>query len=358
MMELARLGWRPFFASVFEPHRTKGWIPARVVCEARQYYLAWGESGELEVRLPGRLRHAAFLRSELPAVGDWVAVAPLPGGEQGIVQALLPRQSVLSRRRQDEQIIAANLDTVFLVAGLDGNYNLRRLERYLTAASLSGAVPVVVLNKADLCPDLDERLAEVEQIAGGARVHAVSAALGTGLEALAQYLGPGQTAGLVGSSGAGKSTLVNILVGSQCQEVREVRRGDQKGRHTTTRRELVPVPGGGLLIDTPGMRELQLWGGEEGLADGFAEIEALAADCRFADCRHGPEAGCAVRQALGEGRVDGKRVESYLKLKQELAGLRQHHKRLVEQARRKKTDKRAQRKQERRSGRMRSRDED
>jgi ribosome biogenesis GTPase / thiamine phosphate phosphatase len=260
-------------------------------------------------------------------VGDWVAVKPLEGEKRGIIQAVLPRKSKFSRKmpgeRIAEQIVSSNIDTVFIVSGLDGgrNFNLRRIERYLTLAWSSGAIPVIVLNKADLCPDTGQLIRSVDEIAPGVSVHAVSARERTGLEELKKYLSKGTTVAFLGSSGVGKSSLINALLGEEKQETGQVRGDDRMGRHTTTRRELILLPSGGVMIDTPGMREIQMWNGEDGLQETFEDIEILAKECRFADCTHNKEPGCAVKSAISQGELDLARFESYRKLQSELAYL-------------------------------------
>jgi ribosome biogenesis GTPase len=235
---------------------------------------------------------------------------------------VLPRKSAFIRKspfnETKPQVLAANVDVVFIVAGLDNDFNLRRIERYLTLGWESGAQPVVLLTKADLCDDVDARVAEVEAIAFGVPVHAVSAPRGDGVDTVRSYVPPGRTAGLLGSSGVGKSTLVNALVGHELLPTQPVRESDSEGRHTTTHRELVLLPEGGLVLDTPGMRELQLWDADEGIAATFDDVEALIAQCRFTDCSHGEEPGCAVREAIKEGTLDKERFESWEKLQREL----------------------------------------
>jgi len=278
------------------------------------------EHGELRAELAGRLRHG----DEHPAVGDWVAVALRPSEGRATIHAVLPRRSAFTRKvawaETKPQVVAANVDVVFVVCGLDANYNVRRIERYLTLAWESGAQPVVLLTKADLCDDVDPRVYEVESIAFGVPVHAVSAPHGDGLETVRSYVPAGRTAALLGSSGVGKSTLVNALVGEELLATQGLR-DDGRGRHTTSHRQLVPLPEGGLVLDTPGMRELQLWDADEGMQAAFADVDALAAQCRFADCAHREEPGCAVRAALAGGTLDVERFESWGKLQRELERL-------------------------------------
>lgn len=338
-MDLNDLGWDPFFAHHFEAH--PGLLPARVACQHRDLYVVYSEAGEWTAEVPGKWRHTAQSSAEFPAVGDWVGVAPREE-DKATIHALLPRKSKFTRQaagtRTDEQVIAANIDTLFLVNGLDGDFNLRRLERYLTLAWDSGANPVIVLNKADQCPEVEERVAQVEAIAFGVPIHPVSALEQQGLKALVPYLGVGRTVAVVGSSGVGKSTLTNSLLGRQQLLVNAVREDDSRGRHTTTHRELVLLEQGGLIVDTPGMRELQLWADEEDLSEGFGDVEELAAQCRFGDCQHQREPGCAVRAAVNRGILDAGRLESYFKLKREIEKLsrRQAQKaRLAERATRK-----------------------
>ena len=321
-MDLESLGWDASLAEAFHPYQLEGLVPARAAVEHRSEYVVYAELGELRAVPAGRLRHD----DEHPAVGDWLAVAPRVAEGRATINAILPRRSAFVRKvasaETRPQVVAANVDVVFVVCGLDSNYNIRRIERYLALAWESGAQPVVLLTKADLCEDLQVRTLEVESIAYGVPVHAVSVPRGEGVETVRSYVPAGRTAALVGSSGVGKSTLVNALVGDRMLATGEVRE-DGRGRHTTTHRHLVPLPGGGLVLDTPGMRELQLWEATDGLDAAFDEIGRLASRCRFADCAHDREPACAVRAALAEGTLDVERFESWAKLQRELEWLAQ-----------------------------------
>jgi ribosome biogenesis GTPase / thiamine phosphate phosphatase len=312
-MSLEGFGWNSYFENEFERVRETGMQPARVALADRERFFVWSQSGEAEATVSGRLRH----RSEhWPLVGDWVAL------ERGCrIAHVLPRRTAFSRKQPGavtrEQVIAANIDVLFVVCGLDGDFNPRRIERYLLLAWESGAKPVVVLNKADVCMDVAAAADCVTEIASGAPILTVSAREGWGLPALEAHLNPGLTAAFAGSSGAGKSTLVNRLLGRKQQIVQEVRASDSRGRHTTVRRELFLAPNGWLLIDTPGLRELQLWGNTDSVDAAFSDIATLAAGCRFRDCRHQGEPGCAVA-ASG---IDEARLANYTKLQRELAHL-------------------------------------
>ena len=318
-MNLQELGWDAFFADAFRPYESDNLIPARVAARHHGPCELLTERGRLGGVPAGRLGE-----DELPAVGDWVAVRPLDGERKAVIEAVLPRRSAFTRKeawaRTVAQVVAANVDTVFLVTAFGGDLNARRLERYLTSAWDSGSTPVIVANKVDLADDRLLELAEVESVALGVPVLVVSAETGEGLDELEAQFEPGRTVALLGSSGVGKSTLVNRLARRELLATQEIR-SDGRGRHTTSHRELVPLPSGALLIDTPGMRELQLWADEDVLENTFAEIAELAAGCRFSDCSHEHEPGCAVKAAITDGSLPAERFASYRKLQRELRAL-------------------------------------
>jgi ribosome biogenesis GTPase len=321
-VELTEWGWDDRWAEAFASHSANGLIPGRITIEFNHIYRVVTSNGEVNAQQAGRIRHRAGGRQDLAAVGDWVALRPATGGST--IEAIVPRRSKFSRKvageLTEEQIVASNIDTVFLVMGLDLDYNLRRLERYLLTAYESGAVPVILLSKADLVDEVETRIAEVSQIAPGTPVHAISARTERGVEIVEQYLGAGSTGALLGSSGVGKSTLINRLIGSEVLKTKAVREHDSRGRHTTRHRQLILLPGRGLLVDTPGMRELQLWVAESA-KESFEDIQELAAGCRFGDCRHRDEPRCAVKQAVAEGRITAERLASFHKLEDETRAL-------------------------------------
>lgn len=314
---LDALGWDDRFEEAFSTYGDDGLAPARVTAEHRGGYVVRGEAGELRAVARGRVRDRALLAGGLPAVGDWVAVRPQPAG-RAVIEAVLHRRTSVVRKtaglEADEQVLVANVDTLFLVSDLDRDLNPRRLERYLALAYESGAEPVVVLTKLDLCAD-PGLVVEAESVAIGVPVLVVSNVTGEGLDELEPFLRPGRTVALIGSSGVGKSTLINRLASDELFATADVRR-DGRGRHTTRHRELVALPGGALLVDTPGLRELQLWEGN--LDEAFGDVVALAAGCRFSDCAHMSEPGCAVRAAIETGELDPDRLASYRKLEREL----------------------------------------
>jgi ribosome biogenesis GTPase len=335
--DLTTLGWDDALAEQFAPYAADGLIAGRVTVQHRGAYDVLTEPGELRCDVAGRLYEESRSPADLPAVGDWVAVAPRAEEDAGTIQAVLPRRTKFSRKTAwqaaEEQVLAANVDVVFIVSSLNEDLNLRRLERYLILGRESGAQPVVLLTKSDLAHDPEGAVAAVEAIAADVPVHTLSSTTGEGLDAVRSHLRPGVTAALLGSSGVGKSTLVNTLAGEELLETREIR-DDGKGRHTTTRRELVQLPRGALVIDTPGMRELQLWAADEALEETFDDVTSLFAQCRFSDCSHEIEPGCAVKEAIVDGTLAPERWESYLKLEAEMAALeRRLDKRLASEER-------------------------
>lgn len=321
-MELEQLGWNSFFEENFREYAAEGYGAGRVYLENRRSFWLYTENGEIKADVSGRMIYHADSRADFPAVGDWVVYRFGTDKTKATIHAILPRKSKFSRKVPGsaiaEQIVAANIDTVMLVAGLDNDFNLRRIERYLVMVAASGANPVIVLNKADLCDDLATRVEKVEKIAPNVPIVPVSAKRDEHLEQLGKYLKTGETVALLGSSGVGKSTITNQLLGGERQKTGEVRRGDDRGQHTTTKRELIALPGGGLIIDTPGMRELQLWVSEEGLESGFEDIENLIAQCFYSNCEHRDTRGCAVEAALADGSLERERWENRNKLQKEL----------------------------------------
>ena len=320
---LSHLGWDERFAREAAEWMDQGFEPGRVAVEHRGAYTVFTAAGSVDAALTGKMRFEAEDRGELPAVGDWVMLERTAGGGRAVVRAVLPRRSRFSRKvageTTEEQVLTANIDTVFLVTALNQDKNLRRIERYLALAWESGAVPAIVLTKADLCENVWEAIAEVSEVAPGVPVHAVSIVTDEGFEELTGYFKANRTVSLLGSSGVGKSTIVNRLSGAEMkvQEIRE----DGKGRHTTSHREMILLPDGGIIVDTPGMRELQMWEANEGLDVAFNDVTAFAAECRFNDCSHDSEPGCAVKAAIERGELDEERLESFRKLERELAFL-------------------------------------
>jgi ribosome biogenesis GTPase len=332
-MTLADLGWNEWFEKAFEPHRREGLQPARLIRDNRITYGALtGEGEELEVVMGGKVYHDAATNAELPAVGDWVGLDVGSPGEETVIRARLPRKTCLSRRAPgqsaEEQVIVANVNVVLVVTEPGVDFNPRRLERYFAIIGRSGATPVVVVNKSDLfsAAESKEALDTVHALNPDAAVHLTSAETGRGLSALRAYFKTGITIALIGSSGVGKSALVNCILGDEYQWTGEVNETTGKGRHTTSARELMVLRKGGILVDNPGIKEVQMWTDENTLREQFADIEALASQCRFFDCKHGADAGCAIRASVEAGTLDPARHVGYLKLETEIEKLRKRQK--------------------------------
>ncbi|KMM36118.1 ribosome small subunit-dependent GTPase A [Guptibacillus hwajinpoensis] len=322
-MNLLHLGWNSFLDEAYQEMKKEGLEPARVKQEHRGSYEVSSEQMTYMAALSGKFRFESDSREDLPAVGDWVLIAPQEN-QRAVIHYVLPRKSKFSRKAAgnttEEQIIATNIDTVFLVNALNQDFNIGRIERYLVMAWESGANPVIVLSKADLAKSIEEKVEALEGIAIGVPIHVVSSATDTGINELTSYLSIGTTTALLGSSGAGKSTLINKLYGTDVQTVQDIREGDGKGRHTTTSRELIVLESGGVLIDTPGMRELQLWEASD-MSHSFHDIESLAEGCHFRDCKHNGEPGCAVEEAIQVGELELRRFRNYQKFQRELSFL-------------------------------------
>ena len=340
-MGLKKLGWNPSREEQFAPHRAKGLVPARVAVEDKLHYRVWTADAELVAQITGKIIHEARgNHSKLPKVGDWVAVKILPNEEKAVIHAVLPRTTQITRKNSGRdttaQVLATNLETIFLVFAADISFNAARLERMLVMAHDSGARPVVVLNKIDLCENLDALLAEAQRSAKEVPIFPVCAITGRGMKKLAAEIKPGDTVAFIGTSGVGKSSLINQMYGDELMPTVEVRDQDAKGRHTTTWREMIFLPKGGVVIDTPGMREFHLWDlAGPGTRETFPEFEALSLRCHFRDCTHTREKDCAVLAELNAGKIPRDRYESFVKLQRELAYLREAEKRAGWQTRRK-----------------------
>jgi len=338
-MSLTKLGWNAEREEQFAPHHAKGLIPARVAVEDKHFYRVWTAEAELSAQITGKAMHEARSdHTKLPKVGDWVAIKLVPNEEKAVIQAILPRHTQITRkttgRNTAAQILATNIETVFLVTAADPSFNTARLERMLVMSHDSGARPVVVLNKIDLCDNLDAKLAEATNAAGDTLVLPVCALTGRGIKKLAALIKPGDTVAFIGTSGVGKSSLINQLCGEDIQATVEVREQDAKGRHTTSWREMIFLPKGGVVIDTPGMREFHLWGAES-TRETFPEIDALALRCHFTNCAHTKEKNCAVLAAVADGTLPRERYDSFIKLQGEIGYLREAEKRAGWQDRRK-----------------------
>lgn len=341
-MNLEQFGWNQFFQNNFEQIKQENeskfhytYIAGRISIIQKTICKVLTELGELDAVISSKIREnlvektgkSRYRRKELilnPAVGDWVLLTYDPKDKKAIIRGILPRKSKFSRNAAGtaitkEQVIASNIDTVFLVSAMNHDFNPRRIERYLTAVWDSGSNPVIILNKSDLCDDINGRISEVECVTFGVPIHAMSALNNQGVDQLNQYLIEGKTCIFLGSSGVGKSTIINNILGKNRQKIQEISNSNDKGKHTTSNRELIVLPNGGMVIDTPGLREIQLWKTEDSVTDLFEDIEQLARQCKFSDCQHDTEPDCAVKQAIENGDLSEKRLQNYYKLQRELA---------------------------------------
>lgn len=332
--DLTTFGWSKFFEDNFQSYAGNGYTCGRVALEHKNFFRVYTQHGEVLAEISGKLRHEAVNRRDLPVVGDWVVIRSRPEHGRVTIHAVLPRRTSFARKtagsRTEQQIVGANVDTVFLLTSLNQDFSLRRIERYLIMAWESGASPIIILSKSDLCDRVADAIDEVQGVARGVPIYAISVVTGCGLQDIAQYFKGGHTVALLGSSGVGKSTLINHFAGVDHLKVQTVREHDDRGRHTTTHRELVLLPAGGVVLDTPGMRELQLWDNKEGLQLVFDDIEELAGRCFFSDCRHQDEPRCVVREALAKGTIETERYQSYEKLQKEMKYLARRQDKLSE----------------------------
>lgn len=316
---LAKFGWDEWFERAFAAHAREGLEPARVIAEHKERYVVAAASGDMSAEITGKILFSAASPADFPKTGDWVAVQAFKGEGKAIIHEVLPRRTCFSRKaagiKTEEQVIAANIDVLFIVQGLDKNYNRMRLLRYISAVKGSGIEPVAVLNKSDINPESGNILRQTAELIKPVPALALSAKTGEGMQALVVLMNPGITYAFVGSSGAGKSTLINAIAGEEIAATKEVREDDSRGRHATVTRQLYDLGEHGLLIDTPGMRELSLWGE----TPEFDLMSEYADKCRFKDCTHEHEPGCAVREAADEGEIPREIMESYFKLKKEAA---------------------------------------
>jgi ribosome small subunit-dependent GTPase A len=325
-MTIETLGWNAGLQEQLEKLNHKGLLPGRVAVEDKHHFVIFADRGTFIGKVTGRFLHENRSRATHPKVGDWVAFTEVPNEEEKAqIHYVLPRRTKLSRkvvgRETEEQVIVTNVDIAFIVQALDISFNPALLQRHLAMVLDGGVKPVIVLNKADLCDDILGKLATVERIAADAPVIAVSAKTGRAMDSLTQLVRPGQTIVFIGASGVGKSTLINQLYGDEILPTTEVRESDAKGRHTTTWRELIVLPNGGLVIDTPGMREFQMWLAGETGNEAFADIEEIALRCHFTNCTHTTEKRCAILEALQTGKLPKEKYDSYIKMKRELAFL-------------------------------------
>lgn len=337
MNSLKTLGWNSFFENQFEEYKKSGFVPGRISVENKNNFSVLTETGELTAEISGKLMYTADSNSQLPKTGDWVALSVFDGESNGIIHNVLERQTKVSRKKPgkttDEQVIITNVDFIFVVQSLDNNFNINRLERYLATVYQSGAEPIVILSKADLCEDVDSKIDEIKKSHSNVKIIAVSSFQKVGIDEIIDLLECGKTYAFLGSSGVGKSTIINLLFGKEIQKTTEVRTSDNKGKHTTTKRELIILPGKGILIDTPGMRGLKLWSVEEGVSNTFIEFEEFAGQCKYTDCTHTHETGCAVIEAVNNSIVEQSRYDNYIKMRKELRYLesRVNHKIYLEE---------------------------
>jgi ribosome biogenesis GTPase / thiamine phosphate phosphatase len=323
MMDIKRYGWNSSWNEYFCQYADQGFQPARICAEHKNSYRLLTGDGEMGGEIAGKLHYHASGKSDYPAVGDWVAVTNQSNSGIAIIHAVLPRKSSFSRKMAgnttEDQIVAANFDTVFIIMSLNKDFNLHKLERYTVLAWDSGASPVIILSKADLCDEVAEKIAMAEASAPGVQIYAISSCNGVGIDQIRQFFQPGRTVAILGSSGVGKSTLVNLIAGAEVVKTQAIREDDDRGRHTTTHRQLVCLPGGAMVIDTPGMREIGMSDVSDGFSNAFFDIEELGQGCRFKDCSHNCEPGCAVLLAIEKGKLSRDRFEGYMKLQKETA---------------------------------------
>lgn len=321
-LKLETFGWDKFFENQFKEFSKEGYSAGRVAIENKRNYLLYTSFGELTGEISGKFHFDTDERSDFPAVGDWVLFRPILDEGKAIIEKVFERKSKLGRKaagiKTDEQIIAANIDYAFIVSSLNQELNPGRLERYLTLISDNNIEAVLIFSKSDLCTDAEKKISEAGSFAGDTKLHIVSSFENEGIEELSKYFEGNKTIAVVGSSGVGKSTLINVLTGEDSMEVSEISLYKDKGRHTTSHRELILIESGGMIIDTPGMRELQLWEGSDGISETFSDVEKYLGKCRFSDCRHDTEPGCAIKNVIESGELDERRFKSYIKLQREI----------------------------------------
>lgn len=320
-MKIKQLGFNAFFEKHLEECQLENHSFGRICAEHKEGYELFFENGKIKAIISGKFRNNCKTREDFPAVGDWVVFDSLANEKKAIIHSVFPRKSKFSRKmagkETQEQIIASNIDFAFIVCALNYDFNLRRIERYLSLVWQSGSTPVIVLTKADLCPDIQAKICEVESIAFGVDIHAISNLSAEGVDVLKKYFKENKTAVLLGSSGVGKSSIINNLAKESVMKVNDLRKNIEKGQHTTTHKQMIILPEGGLIIDTPGIRELQLWDAEDGICQTFKDIEEISKLCKFSDCTHTNEPGCAVQKAIKDGSLDPGRLRNYLKVQKE-----------------------------------------